>query len=279
MDSIAVYMKEVSRIPLLTREEEVALAKRIVQGDAEAREKFIQANLRLVISIAREYYHGPVSGLDLEDLIQEGNAGLLIAVKHFDYTRGFKFSTYATLWIRQAILRALAKYSRTIKLPAHIISALNNIREVMMDERDKGEIPTQDIGKILEHRKFTKESIRAIALAPQETLSLDAPVSGVDEMFLEETLTDGQNPQEEENRELRKQEILQETMQNALNDRERMVLAARFGLDDAQHKTLQELSEVWKVSRERIRQIELDARLKMKVYIRKNYGESDIQLI
>ena len=257
-DSVRFYLKEIGRVPLLTREEEVELAKRIAHGDEAARQKLIQANLRLVVSIAKKYV-GKSAHLSLLDLIQEGNLGLIKAVEKFDYRKGYKFSTYATWWIRQAITRALADYARTIRIPVHMVETISKYSQTkrrLLQELGREPLPEE----VAAEMGISLKKIRHIMKISQDTLSLETPVGDSDEdSTLEEFVENKRelSPAELAARKLLKTHI-KELVQE-LSDRERKILEMRFGLKDGVTHTLEEVGQKFGVTRERIRQIESKA--------------------
>jgi RNA polymerase primary sigma factor len=261
-DPVRLYLREISKAPLLKGEQELDLAQKIGEGDVEATQKFVLANLRLVVSIAKKYVG---RGLSLLDLIQEGNMGLLRAVHKYDPSRGFKFSTYATWWIRQAILRAISEHARTIRLPAHIGEAMGRISQVTQDLVQKhGRPPTADeIGEAL---GMTGQRIQEILRAAQAPVSLDAPVGDEgDENQVRDFVgdTESASPEEEAAHELLKDQ-LESTLEEVLTPREKMVLQLRFGLGDGHQYPLEKVGEQLGVTRERVRQIEAEALRKLR---------------
>lgn len=256
-DSVQMYLREIGKVPLLTADEEVELAKRIEQGDNEARKRLAEANLRLVVSIAKKYTGR--KNLSLLDLIQEGNLGLFRAVEKFDYRKGFKFSTYGTWWIRQAITRALADQSRTIRIPVHMVETINKFTQVQRRLlQDLGRDPLPE--EIASEMELPVDKVRHIMKISQETVSIDASVGDDDEDstlkdFIEDEVTI--TPQQSAGREL-----LQEHVKEILGDltpREQKILEMRFGLLDGVTHTLEEVGREFDVTRERIRQIEAKA--------------------
>ena len=262
-DSVQMYLREIGKVALLTGEEEVELAKRIEQNDEEARQKLTQANLRLVVSIAKKYV-GRSSQLSLLDLIQEGNIGLTKAVEKFDYRRGYKFSTYATWWIRQAITRALADQSRTIRIPVHMVETISKYTQVKRRLlQDLGREPMPE--EIAQEMDMEVDKIRQIQKISQETISLEAPVGeSEDDSTLGELIEDEKTllPSQVASRIL-----LADQIKNILNDlspREQKILRMRFGLEDGVTHTLEEVGQKFGVTRERIRQIEAKAHEKIR---------------
>jgi len=258
---IRTYFGEISRVPLLTREDEVRLAKRIEAGDKRAKEELAEANLRLVVSVAKKYRG---CGLPFLDLIQEGNLGLMKAIEKFDYTKGYKFSTYATWWIRQAILRAITNRSRTIRVPTHINELIRKIYQVERNSlKETGELPTpESLAKSLE---TTVENIIKAKKTAQSMTSLDMPIGYDDDGsvlgdFIEDATVD--SPEREPFEHLLVQE-LERALDERLTDREKRILELRYGLNDYQPKTLDEVGLVFSISRERVRQIQKEALAKL----------------
>jgi RNA polymerase primary sigma factor len=261
-DPVRLYLREISHAPLLKGEQELELAQRIAEGDVESTQKFVLANLRLVVSVAKKYVG---RGLTLLDLIQEGNMGLLRAVHKFDPSRGYKFSTYATWWIRQAILRAISEQARTIRLPAHIGEAMGKISQVSQELSQKLGRPAraEEIGKAL---GMTGERIREILRAAETPVSLEAPVGDEsDENQLHNFISDTEaaTPEEEASHELLK-DHLETTLEKVLTPREKIVLQMRFGLGDGHQYPLEKVGEMLGVTRERVRQIEAEALRKLR---------------
>ena len=259
-DPVRMYLKEIGRIPLLTAEEEVELAKRIEQGDEEAKRRLAEANLRLVVSIAKRYVG---RGMLFLDLIQEGNLGLIKAVEKFDYRKGFKFSTYATWWIRQAITRAIADQARTIRIPVHMVETINKLVRVnrqLMQELGR-DTPQEEIAKEME---IPEERVREIMKIAQEPVSLETPIGEEDDSHLGDFIedTDVQAPAEAAAFELLKEQL--DDVLETLTPREKRVLTLRFGLEDGRSRTLEEVGQVFGVTRERIRQIEAKALRKLR---------------
>ncbi|MFC2108245.1 RNA polymerase sigma factor RpoD/SigA [Candidatus Bipolaricaulota bacterium] len=258
---IRTYFGEISRVPLLTREDEVRLSKRIEAGDQRAKEELAEANLRLVVSIAKKYRG---CGLPFLDLIQEGNLGLMKAIEKFDYTKGYKFSTYATWWIRQAILRAITNRSRTIRVPTHINELIRKIYQVERNYlKENGELPTPE--KLAAALETTVENIIKAKKTAQSMTSLDMPIGHDDDgSVLGDFIEDGsvESPERETFEHLLIQE-LERALEERLTDREKRILELRYGLKDYQPKTLDEVGIVFGISRERVRQIQKEALSKL----------------
>ena len=258
---IRTYFGEISRVPLLTREDEVRLSKRIEAGDQRAKEELAEANLRLVVSIAKKYRG---CGLPFLDLIQEGNLGLMKAIEKFDYTKGYKFSTYATWWIRQAILRAITNRSRTIRVPTHINELIRKIYQVERNYlKENGELPTPV--KLAAELETTVENIIKAKKTAQSMTSLDMPIGHDDDgSVLGDFIEDGSvdSPERETFEHLLVQE-LERALEERLTDREKRILELRYGLKDYQPKTLDEVGIVFGISRERVRQIQKEALAKL----------------
>ncbi|MBA2878935.1 RNA polymerase sigma factor RpoD [Anoxybacillus ayderensis] len=259
-DPVRMYLKEIGRVPLLSAEEEIELAKRIEQGDEEAKRRLAEANLRLVVSIAKRYVG---RGMLFLDLIQEGNMGLIKAVEKFDYRKGYKFSTYATWWIRQAITRAIADQARTIRIPVHMVETINKLIRVQRQLlQDLGREPSPE--EIAEEMDLTPEKVREILKIAQEPVSLETPIGEEDDSHLGDFIEDqdATSPAEHAAYELLKEQL--EDVLDTLTDREENVLRLRFGLDDGRTRTLEEVGKVFGVTRERIRQIEAKALRKLR---------------
>ena len=259
-DSVRLYLREIGKIPLITGEEEVALAKRIEVGDKSAKDALAEANMRLVVSIAKKYIG---RGLDLLDLIQEGNTGLLRAVEKFDYTKGFKFSTYATWWIRQAITRAIADQARVIRIPVHMVETINKlIRTQRRLTSELGREPTPE--ELAKEMEMDVEKVLHIQKISQDTTSLDAAVGEDEDSTLGEFIEDHEtvSPVDAATYELLKEHI-NDTL-SLLTPREQKILRMRFGLEDGKSHTLEEVGQEFGVTRERIRQIEAKALAKLR---------------
>ena len=260
-DPVKMYLKEIGRVPLLNPEDEPEIARRIQEGDMEAKNVLISSNLRLVVSIAKKYVG---RGLLFLDLIQEGNMGLVKAVEKFDYTKGFKFSTYATWWIRQAITRAIADQARTIRIPVHMVETINKLTRIQRQlVQDLGRDPTAE--EISEKMgTITPEKVREIQKIALEPVSLETPIGEEDDSHLGDFIEDkdAQSPDEYANNQLLKDEI--NNVLEGLTDREEKVLRLRFGLYDGRTRTLEEVGKEFNVTRERIRQIEAKALRKLK---------------
>ncbi|MCK5827600.1 sigma-70 family RNA polymerase sigma factor [Candidatus Bipolaricaulota bacterium] len=258
---IRTYFGEISRVPLLTREDEVRLSKRIEKGDQRAKEELAEANLRLVVSIAKKYRG---CGLPFLDLIQEGNLGLMKAIEKFDYTKGYKFSTYATWWIRQAILRAITNRSRTIRVPTHINELIRKIYQVERNYlKENGEMPTPE--RLATELETTVENIIKAKKTAQSMTSLDMPIGHDDDgSVLGDFIEDGgvESPERETFEHLLVQELVR-ALEERLTDREKRILELRYGLNDYQPKTLDEVGVEFGISRERVRQIQKEALTKL----------------
>ncbi len=260
-DPVKMYLKEIGRVELLDPSEEPEIAKRIQEGDEEAKKKLIAANLRLVVSIAKKYVG---RGMLFLDLIQEGNMGLAKAVEKFDYTKGFKFSTYATWWIRQAITRAIADQARTIRIPVHMVETINKLTRIQRQlVQDLGRDPSADeIAAKMEN--ITPEKVREIQKIALDPVSLETPIGEEDDSHLGDFIEDkdAMSPDEYANNQLLKDEI--NMVLQGLTEREEKVLRLRFGLYDGRTRTLEEVGKEFNVTRERIRQIEAKALRKLK---------------
>ncbi len=259
-DSVKMYLREIGRISLLKAAEEVELAKRIEKGDQQAVRFLAEANLRLVVSIAKKYIG---RGLDLIDLIQEGNTGLLRAVEKFDYKKGYKFSTYATWWIRQAITRAIADQARTIRIPVHMVETINKLIRIQRRlVQDLGREPLPE--EIASEMEISVDKVRHILKISQETISLESPVGEEEDSRLGDFIEDEDSlsPHESATHQLLKGHIRE--VLEYLSPREKKILGMRFGLEDGRSHTLEEVGQEFGVTRERIRQIEAKALNKLK---------------
>lgn len=259
-DPVRMYLKEIGKIPLLSIEEEIDLAKRIEIGDEDAKKRLAEANLRLVVSIAKKYSG---RGMQFLDLIQEGNLGLIKAVEKFDYKKGYKFSTYATWWIRQAITRAIADQARTIRIPVHMVETINRVIRVSRQlVQDLGREPSLE--ELSEELDMPIEKVQEVLKASQEPVSLETPVGEEDESHLGDFIQDDNMPVPAEAATFTLlQEQLVEVL-STLSEREQKVLRLRFGLDDGRARTLEEVGKEFHVTRERIRQIEAKALRKLR---------------
>ncbi len=259
-DPVRMYLREIGRIPLLTFDEELDLAKRILDNDEEAKQKLAESNLRLVVSIAKKYVG---RGMLFLDLIQEGNMGLIKAVEKFDYTKGFKFSTYATWWIRQAITRAIADQARTIRIPVHMVETINKlIRTSRHLLQQLGREPTPE--EIAAEMEITVEKVMEIQKIAQDPVSLETPIGEEDDSHLGDFIPDDESPAPQDSAAYTLlKEQLEEVMQT-LTPREAKVLKLRFGLEDGKARTLEEVGREFQVTRERIRQIEAKALRKLR---------------
>lgn len=251
-DPVRMYLKEIGRVPLLTPEEEVELAKRMENGDEEAKRRLAEANLRLVVSIAKRYVG---RGMLFLDLIQEGNLGLIKAVEKFDYRKGYKFSTYATWWIRQAITRAIADQARTIRIPVHMVETINKLIRVSRQLlQELGREPSPE--EIAKEMNISEDKVREIMKIAQEPVSLETPIGEEEDSHLGDFIEDqeARAPAEEASFTLLREQL--DEVLKTLTDREQRVLRLRFGLDDGRARTLEEVGQKFGVTRERIRQIE-----------------------
>jgi RNA polymerase primary sigma factor len=259
-DPVRMYLKEIGRVPLLSSEDEIELARRIERGDEEAKRRLAEANLRLVVSIAKKYVG---RGMLFLDLIQEGNLGLIKAVEKFDYRKGYKFSTYATWWIRQAITRAIADQARTIRIPVHMVETINKLIRVSRQLlQELGREPTPE--EIATQMGIPVERVRDIMKIAQEPVSLETPIGEEEDSHLGDFIEDQEAPAPAEAASfLLLKEQLEEVLET-LSPREKRVLRLRFGLDDGRARTLEEVGQVFGVTRERIRQIEAKALRKLR---------------
>ena len=259
-DPVRMYLKEIGVVPLLSNEEEKGLAIAVENGDLEAKQRLAEANLRLVVSIAKRYVG---RGMQFLDLIQEGNMGLMKAVDKFDYSKGFKFSTYATWWIRQAITRAIADQARTIRIPVHMVETINKlVREQRNLLQELGQDPTPE--QIAERMDMTPDKVREILKIAQEPVSLETPIGEEDDSHLGDFIEDEviENPVDYTTRVVLREQL--DEVLDTLTDREENVLRLRFGLDDGKMRTLEDVGKVFNVTRERIRQIEAKALRKLR---------------
>ena len=259
-DSVRLYLREIGKIPLLTADQEISLAKRIEEGDKAAKDAMAEANMRLVVSIAKKYIG---RGLDLLDLIQEGNTGLLRAVEKFDYQKGFKFSTYATWWIRQAITRAIADQARTIRIPVHMVETINKLirtQRRLVQELGREPLPEE----IAAEMEMDVEKVNHIMKIKQDIVSLEAPVGEEEDSMLGDFIADEDSltPEEAATHQLLKEHVNQ--VLALLTPREQKILRMRFGLEDGRSHTLEEVGQEFGVTRERIRQIEAKALAKLR---------------
>ncbi|MFO7815110.1 MAG: RNA polymerase sigma factor RpoD, partial [Halanaerobiales bacterium] len=259
-DPVRMYLKEIGKVDLLTAEEEVSLAKRMEKGDMEAKRQLVEANLRLVVSIAKKYVG---RGMLFLDLIQEGNMGLMKAVEKFDYTKGYKFSTYATWWIRQAITRSIADQARTIRIPVHMVETINKLIRVSRQLlQEKGREPTPE--EIGEEMDMSADKVREIKKIAQEPVSLETPIGEEEDSHLGDFIEDEDAPAPAS---AASYMLLRDQLDNVLDtltDREKRVLELRFGIEDGRPRTLEEVGKEFGVTRERIRQIEAKALRKLR---------------
>lgn len=259
-DPVKIYLKEIGRVPLLSPEEEIELAQRMSTGDPYARKRLSEANLRLVVSIAKKYVG---RGMSFLDLIQEGNLGLIKAVEKFDYTKGFKFSTYATWWIRQAITRAIADQARTIRIPVHMVETITKVKKVSSQLlHENGHDPTPE--EIAERLEMPADKVREIMRIAQDPVSLETPIGEEEDSHLGDFIPDDDAPAPSEaaNHTLLREQLNE--VLSTLTDREAKVLKLRFGLEDGKSRTLEEVGQRFDVTRERIRQIEAKALRKLR---------------
>ena len=259
-DPVKIYLKEIGRVPLLSAEEEIELAERMAKGDKKAKKRLSEANLRLVVSIAKRYVG---RGMQFLDLIQEGNLGLIKAVEKFDYTKGFKFSTYATWWIRQAITRAIADQARTIRIPVHMVETITKVKKVssMLLHKNGHDASPEEIAEELE---MEPERVREIMRIAQDPVSLETPIGEEEDSHLGDFIPDDDAPAPADAASLiLLKEQLGEVL-STLTEREEKVLRLRFGLEDGRSRTLEEVGKEFNVTRERIRQIEAKALRKLR---------------
>jgi RNA polymerase primary sigma factor len=259
-DSVRLYLREIGRVKMIKPDEEIELARRIAKGDKDAKKKLIQANLRLVISIAKKYVN---RGLPFQDLIQEGNLGLIRAAEKFDHTKGFKFSTYATWWIRQAISRGLADKSRTIRVPVHMVESINKMKKTSAKlAQDLGRKPTdQELSVAME---LPVSKIQEIIAADREPISMEMPLNRDEETYLGDLIEDSESARPDSNteEELMRQDL--NRMLSQLTPRERDIMHLRYGLEDGRQRTLEEVGRLFNITRERVRQIEHKAFRKLR---------------
>ena len=260
-DPVKQYLKEIGRVPLLDPEREAELARRTSEGDEKAKKELVEANLRLVVSIAKRYVG---KGLFFLDLIQEGNLGLMKAVSKFDYTKGYKFSTYATWWIRQAITRAIADQARTIRIPVHMVETIHKVTKTSRELlQEKGrEVSAEEIARELDG--MNPERVREIMKIAQDPISLETPVGEEEDSHIGDFIEDQESPAPAE---AASYELLREQLNEVLRTltpREEQVLRLRFGLEDGRQRTLEEVGQQFNITRERIRQIEAKALRKLR---------------
>ena len=259
-DPVRMYLREIGKIPLLSFDEELELAKKVIDGDEEAKQKLAESNLRLVVSIAKKYVG---RGMLFLDLIQEGNMGLIKAVEKFDYTKGYKFSTYATWWIRQAITRAIADQARTIRIPVHMVETINKlIRTSRHLLQQLGREPTPD--EIAQEMEIPVEKVMEIQKIAQDPVSLETPIGEEDDSHLGDFIQDDDSPAPQDAAAYTMLKEQLEEVMNTLTPREAKVLKLRFGLEDGRARTLEEVGREFQVTRERIRQIEAKALRKLR---------------
>ena len=259
-DPVRMYLKEIGRVPLLTSDQEIDIAKRMADGDEEAKQQLAEANLRLVVSVAKRYVG---RGMQFLDLIQEGNLGLIKAAEKFDYTKGYKFSTYATWWVRQAITRAIADQARTIRIPVHMVETINKVKKVNSQLlHENGHEPTNE--QIAEKLEMPVEKVREIMRVAQEPVSLETPIGEEEDSHLGDFIQDESipTPVEATNQTLLHEQL--DEVVSTLTEREQRVIKLRFGWDDGRPRTLEEVGKEFNVTRERIRQIEAKALRKLR---------------
>ena len=259
-DPVRMYLKEIGKVPLLSAAEEIEIAKRMADGDQDAKKQLAEANLRLVVSVAKRYVG---RGMLFLDLIQEGNLGLIKAVEKFDYRKGYKFSTYATWWIRQAITRAIADQARTIRIPVHMVETINKLIRVNRQLlQEYGREPRPD--EIAREMGISEEKVREIIKVAQEPVSLETPIGEEEDSHLGDFLEDDKTPPPSQ---IVAESMMKQTLSDVLHmltPREEQVIRMRYGLDDGQQRTLEEVGKEFNVTRERIRQIEVKALRKIK---------------
>ncbi len=259
-DSVRLYLREIGRVKMIKPDEEIELARRIAKGDGEAKKSLIQANLRLVISIAKKYVN---RGLPFQDLIQEGNLGLIRAAEKFDHTKGFKFSTYATWWIRQAISRGLADKSRTIRVPVHMVESINKLKRTSAKlSQELGRKPNElELSTALD---ITVTKVQEIIQADREPVSMEMPLNRDDETYIGDLIEDSEStrPDATTAEELMRQDLGR--MLSQLTPRERDIMHLRYGLEDGRQRTLEEVGRLFNITRERVRQIEHKAFRKLR---------------
>lgn len=259
-DSVRLYLREIGRVKMVKPDEEIELARRIAEGDPDAKKKLIQANLRLVISIAKKYVN---RGLPFQDLIQEGNLGLIRAAEKFDHTKGFKFSTYATWWIRQAISRGLADKSRTIRVPVHMVESINKMKKTSAKlAQELGRKPTES--ELSDAMSLPVGKIQEIIQADREPISMEMPLNRDEETYLGDLIEDNESarPDSTTVEELMRQDL--NRMLSQLTPRERDIMHLRYGLGDGRQRTLEEVGRLFNITRERVRQIEHKAFRKLR---------------
>ncbi len=259
-DPVKMYLKDIGKVPLLSPDEEIELAKRMAEGDEEAKRRLSEANLRLVVSIAKRYVG---RGLLFLDLIQEGNFGLMKAVEKFDYTKGFKFSTYSTWWIKQSITRAIADQARTIRIPVHMVETINKLTRITRQLTQKlGREPS--VEEIAKEMNISEDKVREIMKISQDTVSLDTPVGEEEDSNLGTFIPDENalSPQESAAQVMLKEQLLE--VLNTLTPREQKVIMLRYGIEDGHSRTLEDVGKEFNVTRERIRQIEAKALKKLR---------------
>ena len=259
-DSVRLYLREIGRVKMIKPDEEIELARRIARGDEGAKKKLIQANLRLVISIAKKYVN---RGLPFQDLIQEGNLGLIRAAEKFDHTKGFKFSTYATWWIRQAISRGLADKSRTIRVPVHMVESINKMKKTSARlAQELGRKPTET--ELASSMELAITKVQEIIQADREPISMEMPLNRDEETFLGDLIEDSESSRPDANTEeqLMRQDL--NRMLSQLTPRERDIMHLRYGLEDGRMRTLEEVGRLFNITRERVRQIEHKAFRKLR---------------